>query len=103
MVEIATRSCLKQHPNQMVAGLGWFFLLLAGLWRFIAWIREAPSKPIVGCRGEQKLSDRKPWRFASLFDSTATTACCLQTLREGRWSLQQPDALSQMCSPKARC
>jgi len=28
----------------MVAGLGLFFLLLAGLWRFILWIREAPLK-----------------------------------------------------------
>jgi ribosomal protein L40E len=32
-------------PNQMVAGLGVVFLLLAGLWRLIAWIREAPAKP----------------------------------------------------------
>jgi 4-amino-4-deoxy-L-arabinose transferase-like glycosyltransferase len=32
-------------PNQMVAGLGVVFLLLAGLWRLIAWVREAPSKP----------------------------------------------------------
>jgi len=32
-------------PNQMVAGLGVGFLLLAGLWRFIVWIREAPQKP----------------------------------------------------------
>jgi hypothetical protein len=32
-------------PNQIVAGLGVGFLLLAGLWRFIGWIREAPRKP----------------------------------------------------------
>jgi len=32
-------------PNQMVAGLGVGFLLLAGLWRFVIWIREAPPKP----------------------------------------------------------
>ena len=32
-------------PNQMVAGLGVGFLLLAGLWRLIAWVREAPAKP----------------------------------------------------------
>ena len=32
-------------PNQMVAGLGVVFLLLAGLWRLIGWIREAPPKP----------------------------------------------------------
>jgi 4-amino-4-deoxy-L-arabinose transferase-like glycosyltransferase len=32
-------------PNQMVAGLGVVFLLLAGLWRLIVWIREAPAKP----------------------------------------------------------
>jgi len=32
-------------PNQMVAGLGVVFLLLAGLWRIIDWIREAPPKP----------------------------------------------------------
>ena len=31
-------------PNQMVAGLGVGFLLLAGLWRLIAWVREAPPK-----------------------------------------------------------
>ena len=33
------------NPNQMVAGLGVGFLLLAGLWQLIAWVREAPSKP----------------------------------------------------------
>jgi ribosomal protein L40E len=33
------------NPNQMVAGLGVVFLLLAGLWRLIAWVREAPPKP----------------------------------------------------------
>ncbi|MFZ0826953.1 MAG: hypothetical protein WAO02_05985 [Verrucomicrobiia bacterium] len=32
-------------PNQIVAGLGVGFLALAGLWRFIAWVREAPQKP----------------------------------------------------------
>jgi hypothetical protein len=32
-------------PNQMVAGLGLVFLLLAGLWRFINWVREAPQHP----------------------------------------------------------
>jgi ribosomal protein L40E len=32
-------------PNQMVAGLGVGFLLLVGLWRLIAWVREAPRKP----------------------------------------------------------
>jgi ribosomal protein L40E len=32
-------------PNQMVAGLGLGLLFLAGLWRFIGWIREAPRKP----------------------------------------------------------
>jgi ribosomal protein L40E len=32
-------------PNQMVAGLGLGFLLLAGLWQFILWIRESPLKP----------------------------------------------------------
>jgi hypothetical protein len=32
-------------PNQMVAGVGGGFLLLAGLWRLIAWVREAPQKP----------------------------------------------------------
>jgi ribosomal protein L40E len=32
-------------PNQMVAGLGVVFLLLAGLWGLIAWVREASPKP----------------------------------------------------------
>ncbi|MGD0206576.1 MAG: zinc ribbon domain-containing protein [Verrucomicrobiota bacterium] len=32
-------------PNQIVAGLGVAFLLLAGLWRFVGWVREAPQKP----------------------------------------------------------
>ncbi len=32
-------------PNQVVAGLGLSFLLFAGLWRLIDWIREAPPKP----------------------------------------------------------
>lgn len=32
-------------PNQVVAGLGVVFLLLAGMWRFITWVREAPQKP----------------------------------------------------------
>lgn len=32
-------------PNQMVAGLGVGFLFLAGLWRFIGWVRDAPQKP----------------------------------------------------------
>jgi hypothetical protein len=32
-------------PNQTVAGLGVAFLLLAGLWRFVGWVREAPQKP----------------------------------------------------------
>jgi hypothetical protein len=32
-------------PNQMVAGLGVGFLALAGLWRLIVWVREAPQKP----------------------------------------------------------
>jgi hypothetical protein len=32
-------------PNHMVAGWGMGFLLLAGLWRLIAWVREAPAKP----------------------------------------------------------
>ena len=32
-------------PNQTVAGLGIGFLCLAGLWRLIGWIREAPQKP----------------------------------------------------------
>ena len=42
----------------MVAGLGLVFLLLAGLWRFIAWIREAPSKPDPwDAEVEQKLSE----------------------------------------------
>jgi ribosomal protein L40E len=36
---------VTSDPNQMVAGLGVGFLLFAGLWRFIIWIREAPQKP----------------------------------------------------------
>jgi hypothetical protein len=32
-------------PNQTVAGLGMGFLFLAGLWRLIGWVREAPQKP----------------------------------------------------------
>ena len=32
-------------PNQIVAGLGVGFLVIAGLWRLIAWVREAPQKP----------------------------------------------------------
>jgi hypothetical protein len=32
-------------PNQIVAGLGVGFLALAGLWRLIVWVREAPRKP----------------------------------------------------------
>ena len=32
-------------PNQIVAGLGVTFLVLAALWRFIAWVREAPQTP----------------------------------------------------------
>lgn len=32
-------------PNQIVAGLGVGFLILAGLWRLIAWVREAPQRP----------------------------------------------------------
>jgi hypothetical protein len=32
-------------PNQIVAGLGLILLFLAGLWRLIAWVREAPQKP----------------------------------------------------------
>jgi hypothetical protein len=32
-------------PNQVVAGLGVVFLVLAGMWRFIIWVREAPQKP----------------------------------------------------------
>jgi len=48
----------SSDPNQMVAGLGLVFLLLAGLWRFIAWIREAPSKPDPwDAEVEQKLSE----------------------------------------------
>jgi hypothetical protein len=31
-------------PNQIVAGLGVGFLLLARLWRFILWVRESPQK-----------------------------------------------------------
>lgn len=29
----------------IVAGLGIVFLILAGVWRLIAWVREAPQKP----------------------------------------------------------
>jgi hypothetical protein len=32
-------------PNQIVAGLGVVVLLLAGLWRLIAWVREAAPQP----------------------------------------------------------
>jgi hypothetical protein len=32
-------------PDQVVAGLGTGILLLAGLWRFIGWIRDTPLKP----------------------------------------------------------
>jgi ribosomal protein L40E len=32
-------------PNQIVAGLGVGLLILAVLWRLIAWVREAPVRP----------------------------------------------------------
>jgi hypothetical protein len=32
-------------PDQIVAGLGAGLLALAGLWRLIVWVREAPQKP----------------------------------------------------------
>jgi len=32
-------------PNQSVAWLGVGFFVLAGLWRLIVWVREAPQKP----------------------------------------------------------
>ena len=32
-------------PNQVVGGLGIGLLVLAGLWRLIVWVREAPQKP----------------------------------------------------------
>ncbi len=45
-------------PNQIVAGLGVGLLLLAGLWRFIGWIRDAPVRPDPwNAEVEQKLED----------------------------------------------
>ncbi|HXR05307.1 MAG TPA: zinc ribbon domain-containing protein [Verrucomicrobiae bacterium] len=45
-------------PYQIIGGLGIAFLLLAGLWRLIAWVREAPVKPDPwDAEVEQKLSD----------------------------------------------
>jgi ribosomal protein L40E len=45
-------------PNLIVAGFGIGFLALAGLWRLIVWIREAPIKPDPwDAEVEQKLSE----------------------------------------------
>ncbi len=45
-------------PNLLVAGFGAGFLALAGLWRLIVWVREAPIKPDPWDAGvEQKLSE----------------------------------------------
>jgi hypothetical protein len=45
-------------PNLIVAGFGLGFLALAALWRFIAWIREAPRTPDPwDAEVEQKLQD----------------------------------------------
>lgn len=35
-------------PNLLVAGFGVGFLALAGLWRLIVWVREAPINQIRG-------------------------------------------------------
>jgi len=45
-------------PNEIVGGLGVGLLLLAGLWRFIGWIRDAPVRPDPwDAEIEQKLED----------------------------------------------
>lgn len=45
-------------PYQIIGGLGIAFLLLAGVWRLIAWVREAPVKPDPwDAEVEQKLSE----------------------------------------------
>ena len=49
---------LANDPYQAVAMLGMAFLLLAGLWGLIAWVREAPLKPDPwDAEVEQKLSE----------------------------------------------
>ena len=45
-------------PYQAVAGFGVAFLVLAGLWQLIVWVREAPVKPDPwDAEVEQKLSE----------------------------------------------
>jgi len=52
-------------PNQMVAGLGVAFLLLAGLWRFVGWVREALKNRILGTPSSNEgWRPRKLRRFA---------------------------------------
>ena len=45
-------------PNMIIAGLAAGGLALAGLWRFVVWVREAPTTPDPwDAEVEQKLSD----------------------------------------------
>jgi ribosomal protein L40E len=45
-------------PNLMIGGFAVGGLILAGLWRFVAWVREAPTTPDPwDAETEQKLSE----------------------------------------------
>jgi hypothetical protein len=68
---------VTSDPNEVVAELGIGFLLLAGLWRFIGWVRDAPKTP-------------DPWDAEverTLWEPETREVChhCFQEQEPGAW------------------